>query len=231
MRISGALLGTGTGDTAVVLAHGFLGHREKPAIRLVAEHLAGRFGVLVFDLRGHGRSGGACTGGENEAFDVHAVVAHARRCGFRKVVTVGGSLGGIAVLREAAMFHDSDAVVGISSPARWNASESAAVKRASWLFVSPIGRAFARRILGTRIRPAGDPEEPADLVGRISPTPLLLIHGTDDHFFPPADAELLYRRAGAPKNLLLIPGFGHAEDGFTPQFAVRLGDEIERLLA
>lgn len=231
VRLAGTLVGEGR-DTAVVVAHGFAGWRTKPKIRFLAETLSRRYGVFVFDLRGHGQSGGACTGGEDEMLDVHAVVEYARRRGFARVVTVGGSLGGIAVLNEAAEFGDVDAVVAISAPAVWMTGEpTKAVRRAMWLFTSPVGRALSHSLLGTRIGiPTGDRAAPAELVERISPIPLLVVHGEDDHWFPVAHARLLFERAREPKRLLVLPGFGHGEDGFTDAFASRLTDEIADLL-
>jgi pimeloyl-ACP methyl ester carboxylesterase len=209
-----------------------MGYRTKKPWRILAEGLAARYSVITFDLRGHGQSAGECSGGESELHDVHAVVRWARARGFPRVVTVGGSLGGIAVIREAASFHDPDAVVAISTPALWGVSDSKAVRRMMWVFTSRSGRALARRLMGTRIHMDwGDPEPPAEMIGRIAPTPVLIVHGRDDHFFPPADAELLYNRAGQPKQLLLMEPFGHAEDGFTPAFADRIGSEIEAMLA
>ncbi|MBI4729823.1 MAG: alpha/beta hydrolase [Acidobacteria bacterium] len=234
VRLAGTLLGERREGTAIVLVHGFLGFRQKERGRLLAETLSRRFAVLAFDLRGHGQSGGSCAGGGSEALDVRAVARHARARGFDRVVTVGWSLGGIAVIQEAARFHGSDAVVAISAPAVPHLAESTAVRRAKWLFVSPLGRRLAERVLGTRITldfgEMAGAEPPADLVGQIAPTPLLLVHGTDDRFFPPSEAEMLYARAGDPKRLVLLPDFGHAEDGFTPEFCLRLADEIEDLL-
>lgn len=230
VRLAGTRLGTNP-DTAIVLVHGFMGYRTKPKWRLLAEGLADRFTVFTFDLRGHGQSGGACTGGEREANDVHAVVAYARARGFRRVVTVGGSLGGIAVLFEAARDRDIDGVVAISTPALWGTSNTKMVRRMTWLFTSPVGRAVARRLMGTRIHLVwGDPEPPAEVVHRIAPIPLLIMHGDDDHFFPPDDARLIFERAGEPKRLEILPAFGHAEDGFTPEFAARLCGDIDALL-
>lgn len=230
IRIAGTLLGPAGAPAAIVLAHGFLGYRTKPKMRILGEGLAGRFAVFTFDLRGHGGSGGLCTAGDREALDVDAVVRAARGRGFHRIVTVGGSLGGIAVLRQAALYGDVDAVVAISTPARWGGATKA-VRRTSWLLTTSIGRELARRMGGVRIATSwSDPPPPGEIVGGISPTPLLIVHGDDDHFFPVEEAEILHERAGEPKRLWRIPGFGHAEDGYTAAFARRLGDEIDALL-
>ena len=230
VRLAGTRLGVSS-DTAVVVVHGFMGYRQKPKWRVLSQGLAQHFTVLTFDLRGHGQSGGACTGGEHETLDVHAVVQYARDHGFERVVTVGGSLGGIAVVREGALYDDVDGVVAISTPARWNAYENKAVRRATWLFTSRAGRALARRVMGTRIHlDWGNPEAPVDLVGKIAPTPLLLVHGANDHFFPAEAARELLEAAGEPKDLWLLDGFGHAEDGFTEEFAAALAARIHQLL-
>ncbi len=231
VRLAGTRLGADRG-TAVVIAHGFMAYRTKPRWRVLAEGLAGRFTVYTFDMRGHGQSGGACTGGEREMGDVHAVVSYARSRGHERVVTVGGSLGGIAVIGEAAAYHDVDGMIAISSPAEWATSDSKMVRRMTWVFTSSLGRALARRVMGTRIHLEwGSPLPPAENIARIAPIPVLIIHGADDHFFPATDAQLLYERAGEPKRLLILPTFGHAEDGFTPTFVEQLADEAEKLVA
>lgn len=50
------------------------------------------------------------------------------------------------------------------------------------------------------------------LADRLSPRPLLLVHGTDDTVVLPAASEDIYRRAQEPKELVYIPGADH---GFT----------------
>jgi fermentation-respiration switch protein FrsA (DUF1100 family) len=47
-------------------------------------------------------------------------------------------------------------------------------------------------------------------VGRISPRPLLLIHGADDIRLPPSCSEYLYARAGEPKELIIYEGATHS---------------------
>ncbi len=64
---------------------------------------------------------------------------------------------------------------------------------------------------------------PADAAARISPVPLLIVHGDQDEFFPVDHAEQLFAAAREPKELWIIPGFGHAESGTTPALLDRIG--------
>jgi uncharacterized protein len=214
------LMGTRVGarGAALVLCHGFLGwHRKAPVVRFV-ERMAEWFTVYAFDLRGHGRSGGTCTYGDEEFRDVDAVARLARSEADR-VATFGASMGGIAVLRQAALLDDVDAVMIVSTPARWRGHRSAQVRRIQAMSVSRGGRGLVRG-LGVRVTDRWNwPEDPEELVGKIAPTPLIIAHGRDDHFFDVENAWRLYARAEQPKRLLLGAPYGHAEDGFTPGFA------------
>jgi len=49
------------------------------------------------------------------------------------------------------------------------------------------------------------------LVGRISPRPLFLAHGTTNDLYSPEEAERLYALAGEPRELHLLEGAGHSE--------------------
>jgi putative redox protein len=50
---------------------------------------------------------------------------------------------------------------------------------------------------------------PLHWIGRISPRPLLLIHGDKDDLVPVEHAHRLYEKAGEPKELDIIPDAGH----------------------
>lgn len=50
---------------------------------------------------------------------------------------------------------------------------------------------------------------PIHWIDRISPRPLALIHGENDDLVPVEQARKLYKKAGQPKQLLIIPGAGH----------------------
>jgi fermentation-respiration switch protein FrsA (DUF1100 family) len=163
------------------------------------------------------------TFGGLEISDIDAVLARARQDGHEVVATIGASMGGIAVVRHAALLGGVDAVVAVSTPARWDGHRSAAVRRMAWLTATTHGRRLGR-VAGVRLSSEWvRPEAPGDVVGKIAPVPLLLVHGRDDHFFDEEEAWRLYRAAGEPKALWLAERFGHAEDGFTPAFAERMG--------
>lgn len=50
---------------------------------------------------------------------------------------------------------------------------------------------------------------PLKWIDKISPRPLLLIHGDKDDLVPVAHARELYKKAGEPKKLVIIPGAWH----------------------
>jgi pimeloyl-ACP methyl ester carboxylesterase len=221
----------GRGDVALVFCHGFLGWHRKARLVAFQEELARSFTVYAFDFRGHGESGGESTFGGREILDIEAVVRLIRGEGFDRVITFGGSMGGIAVIRHAALLGGVEGVLSVSTPATWSGHESEAIRRAVWLTSTPSGR-WVLRSSGVRVARAWERfEAPVDVVDRISPTPLWLVHGRDDHFFDEEQAWLLYRRAGEPKRLLLASRFGHAEDGFSTAFAGHVSEIVLRGLA
>jgi hypothetical protein len=52
---------------------------------------------------------------------------------------------------------------------------------------------------------------PEWIVDRIAPRPILFITTDDDRLVPPQESEAMYARAGEPKKLVVLRGFGHYE--------------------
>jgi len=212
-------------DLAIVVAHGFTGGMERPKVQAVIERLPPFAGVYVFDFRGHGKSGGMSTVGDDEVLDLDAVVAAARRDGYRRVVTLGFSMGGAVAIRQAALqgirtHAPVDAVATVSAVSRWYRTETPPMRRLHWAIQTRAGREFARRALGTRIATEGwspAPAPPDAVVGRIAPVPLLLVHGDRDPYLTIDNAEDLLAAAHEPVTLWRWPGFGHAESAMTTE--------------
>jgi pimeloyl-ACP methyl ester carboxylesterase len=223
-------------QVAVVVAHGFTQSITRPGVRDVVSALAAHAGVVAFDFRGHGRSSGQSTVGEREVLDLDAAVAAARELGYSDVVTCGWSMGGSVVLRHAALHGGVDAVISVSAVSRWYYKDTTPMRRVHWVIETRLGRFISHRALRTRISPAGwdpqsPPESPIEVVPRISPIPLLFVHGDRDHYFPVDHAQALYDAAREPKELWLVEGFGHAESGASPELLDRIGAHLPALLA
>jgi hypothetical protein len=60
---------------------------------------------------------------------------------------------------------------------------------------------------------------PEWVVDKIAPRPVLFITADDDRLVPPAESEALYARAGEPKKLVVLKGYGHYEVYAEPAFS------------
>jgi pimeloyl-ACP methyl ester carboxylesterase len=218
----------GHDDLAIVLAHGFTLHWQHGAVWTVATRLNRSCGVIAFDFRGHGRSGGTSTLGDREIRDVDIALRYARELGYQRVATVGFSMGASVVLRHAALIGGSDAVVSVSGPGRWYYRGTRPMRKVHWAVEHRAGRLVTRTLLHTRIssgRWDPVPMPPADAAAQVAPTPLLIVHGDRDGYFPVDHARQLYDAAREPRELWIEPGFGHAESGAdeTPALLDRIG--------
>jgi pimeloyl-ACP methyl ester carboxylesterase len=99
------------------------------------------------------------------------------------------------------------------------------MRKVHWAVETRLGRLVARTFLNTRIsdgRWDPVPVPPADAAAKIAPTPLLIVHGDKDEFFPADHAEQLFEAAHQPKELWIVPGFGHAETAAQPDLVDRM---------
>lgn len=216
----------GDEDLGIVLAHGFAQSWQRPAVWKAATRLNQFGGVVTFDFRGHGRSGGVSTMGDKEIKDVEVAVGYARELGYRHVATIGFSMGASTVLRHGGLIGHVDAVVSVSGPGRWFYRGTRPMRLVHLAIEHRAGRVFAKAILKTRISNGKwdpVPLPPDDAAALIAPIPLLIVHGDNDEFFPVDHAERIYAAASEPKELWIVPGFGHAERGTGPQLIGRIG--------
>lgn len=202
------------GEAAIVLVHGFLSERRELLDLVPPLHEAG-FDLLLYDQRGAGLSeGDGVTFGYYEARDLIAAAAYLRaRSGAARLGALGVSQGAATVLLAAGADATLAAVVADSPFADL---EQVAAEGAARLYgplygllsplLSPLMLWHAERQSGLRAALV----RPIDAVRRISPRPVLLIHGLDDRLYGSAHSEALYAAAGEPKALWLVPGAPHA---------------------
>ncbi len=214
-------------DLAIVLAHGFTLSWQRPAVWQIATRLNRMAGVLAFDFRGHGRSGGLSTMGDKEISDLDVVVGYARELGYQRVAAVGFSMGASIVLRYAGLVGGGlDAVVSVSSPGWWYYRGTERMRRVHFAVEHRVGRLITRKAYDTRILPEPwdpVPVPPDQAAARIQGIPLLVVHGDQDPYFPVEHAQQIFQAAQEPKELWLLPGYGHAETACRPELTDRIG--------
>ena len=238
----------GEGPVTFVVAHGITGSREKTGMKLITSWLSQHGRVVFFDQRGHGESGGKCTMGYREPMDLDAVIAWARTLSDDPVVTVGFSLGASVVIRHAALTTDRspapriddlivveerpDVTVIVSGVAQWFFRGTKIMDRLFRVSATPWGR-WAMRGKGVKIsvRDWVGPDAAPELLP-MSPTacaaviqhPLLIVHGTNDHYFPEQHAERVFAAAAGNTgtSLWVEEGMGHAERATTQELVDRI---------
>ena len=87
-------------------------------------------------------------------------------------------------------------------PDRQSAELAAAARRGNPGAVSQIPLEFIDDTLGFNAE---------WVVDRIAPRPVLFITTDNDRLVPPEESEAMFRRAGEPKKLVMLHGFGHYE--------------------
>jgi pimeloyl-ACP methyl ester carboxylesterase len=222
--LQGLHLPGAVGAPVFVIGHGFTNSIAKASTRAVIDHFADFGAVVALDFRGHGRSGGSGSVGRDEVLDLDAAVAFASSQDYGAIHSVGFSMGASIALRHAALGARSvDTVVAVSSPSRWYIRETSPMRRVHWLLENPLGPAVGR-MLGVRLGVPWPviPQTPLEVIDRITPTPLLLVHGTDDHYFSPAHALALQAASRGHAELWIEPGMGHAESASTPELIGRI---------
>ena len=233
----------GSTDTVALLGHGFTGSWKRPAVRAIAVALAAQLGVVSFDFRGHGSSEGESSLGDSEIYDVEAAAVWARSLGYRRVVSIGFSMGASVVLRHAALLGGVSAVAAVSGPAFWYYRGTPSMRFLHSVVESRIGRRAAALTRNTRIssrawNPGELPLSPVGAVAKLAAVDLLIVHGDVDRYFPLEHAHALFEasthspawqsensgeKAGVRRDLWIESGFGHAESAIDRALVDRIG--------
>jgi len=185
----------------VLVAHGYGDRRSEDFYTFFASH---GYGVLAWDFRGHGASGGdLVTLGYHETLDVEAALAYAlAQPGVEHIGGWGGSMGAVTMIRVTAGHPEIEALVA-DSP--FVTLEDELDLRVPYPLLNPLIRSFAERETGLRLETV----RPVDDIRLISPRPVFLIQGMGDTMVPLDSAERLYAAAGEPRELWTEPDVPH----------------------
>lgn len=194
-----------TNRAGVVLLHGAGGNRT--SLLPEARQLASRgFGVLLFDLPGHGESDGEIHWSDGEARALVAavdVLAQRPDLDATRLGALGFSMGGAVLARVAPMEPRLRAVVFAGTPS--DQVKQIEWENRQWGPLSQLPSLWAVQRGGVPIYA----NQPRDRVGAIAPRPVLIVGGTADQTVPEFLTEDLFAAAKDPKQLLLVDGAGH----------------------
>jgi pimeloyl-ACP methyl ester carboxylesterase len=189
---------------AVILVHGAGGDRS--SLLAEARMFSSRgYGVLSFDLPGHGESGGEIRWAEPERASVRAAVDwldESAELGPRGIGAFGFSLGGYVLVQVAAVEPRLSGLVLSGTPS--DPVEQVRYQHARYSFLSQSPALFVLERGGMDLAVRG-----VDFASQVAPRPLLVIGGSEDHTVPARMAEALFRAAREPKELYLIAGADH----------------------
>ncbi|MHB1488031.1 MAG: alpha/beta hydrolase [Acidimicrobiales bacterium] len=200
----------------LILCHGFPSGPKGAALSghsfpQLAQRLATEAGwsVLSFNFRGTGESGGDFSlRGWLE--DISAVLHHASMAGWGSagIWLAGFDIGGSLALCATGADGLVKGVACLAGPAEFShwAGDGDFLERARQLGVvhtrgfPPDPGGWADELVAIR---------PVDAAAKISPRPVLIVHGSEDEVVPVTDARLLADSAGEGAELRVLTGAGH----------------------
>jgi fermentation-respiration switch protein FrsA (DUF1100 family) len=185
----------------ILVAHGYNGNRPENIYAMLAQH---GYGVLAWDFRAHGQSGGeTCSLGDYEQLDVEAALDYVlKQSDVKHIGAWGGSMGAATILLTAAKRPEIEAVVSDSAfPSLEDVMRLNTPIKIMQPFVLFIGNWSS----GTHI----DQVRPVDEIAKISPRPVFIIDGWEDAAVAMNSPYRLFDAAKDPKQLWVEDGVPH----------------------
>jgi fermentation-respiration switch protein FrsA (DUF1100 family) len=196
----------------IIMLHGEKEHRADESIGMLdlAAVLVERgYNVLMFDMRGHGESGGSMmSAGYHEKKDLLGAVDYLRGRGLGRIGVLGFSMGAATALMAATESDDIGAVVADSSFADLEdimGPEFSKRTKFPRFFLPPL--LFMVKVMyGVDFTAVA----PVEAVSEAPSTPVFIIHGELDDVIPVEHAHRLKEASQHPQSRLwLIPSAEH----------------------
>jgi pimeloyl-ACP methyl ester carboxylesterase len=198
-------------DSVVIVCPGFFNSKESRWMRKTAGILSDKYDVIIFDFRGHGKSGGKYTWSAKENLDLDAVVGYAESLGYKHIGVLAFSLGAAVAINYASGRSDIESMVLISCPSTFQSIDFHFWEPGMW---ADLKDNIDSRWEGKGAR-AGNillaKESPLDKISGIKDTPILFISGDRDWVVKPRHSVKLYDAAKVYKRIEIIKGGFHAE--------------------
>ncbi len=215
LKLAGLLCPGPDTDTVVIVCHGFTGSKEGggKAIAMAEEIRRRGYASLLFDFSGCGESEGNFAGVSltNHVNDISSSVDYCLGLGYQRILTLGRSFGGAAVLCHCGFDKRVAGVCAWAAPANPARLFTGFIDTAQETIndLVPLtgdrGTVFVKRSFFDDL----NKHDVLKHTGLIAPRPLLVVHGSDDAVVPAENAQAVFNAAGTPKDIHIIQGADH----------------------
>jgi pimeloyl-ACP methyl ester carboxylesterase len=219
IRLEGWWIPAGQTRRTIIFLHGYGGTYDPDLKYVPAFHDAG-FNVMMFDFRAHGRSGGHYTTvGALEQRDCLAAIDFAVGRGSLSIGLFGFSMGGRVAILSAPQRPQVKAVISDGGPPRLNIIAAYELqKRGAYrglskilAFMMELGMCIGSGVNVFRL-------EPYVQAKKLSPLPVMFIHGGHDPYTRLDDLESMVKAAGSNAEIWRVDEAGHRDaDVFRPE--------------
>lgn len=202
---------------AIIICPGFMMYKDSKPFSMLSQKLSESFDIITMDFRGHGRSKGVYTFTSCESRDLKSVLDYTKPK-YSSIGILGFSLGAAVAINETALSKSANKLMVVSAPSEFGKIENrflnkdiivSTIKKFEWgMGCTRLGNVFLKKA------------RPIDNIDKISPVPILFVHGKKDTIIRPWHSDSLYKKAKDPKRLVIYEKCLHAEDIF-------LGDKFE----
>lgn len=198
-------------ESVLIICPGFMMYKDSKPFLMLSKRLSEDFDIITMDFRGHGKSSGQYTFTSQEGLDLKAVIDYSIPK-YKFIGIIGFSLGAAVVINEMAKERSANRLMVVSAPTEFERIEnrflnkevvSSTIKKFGW----QMGQVRLGNILLAK-------PKPIENVDKISPIPILFVHGQKDTIVEPRHGRSLYEKAKEPKRLVIYENGLHAEDLF-----------------
>lgn len=195
----------------LIICPGFMMHKASKPFLMLSKRLSKDFDIITMDFRGHGKSKGTYTFTSREGRDLKAVIDYAKP-NYKWIGIIGFSLGAAVAINEIAKHKYADRLMVVSAPTEFERIENRFLNKD---VIISTAKKIDWRMGNVRMgNPLLRKTRPIDTVDKISPIPILFVHGKKDAIVNENHSRSLYEKAKEPKRLVIYKECLHAEDIF-----------------
>ncbi len=162
------------------------------------------FNLFIFDYRGYGKSEGSpeIQGVHLDAEAALKTLLSLPRAGGKRIIVLGQSLGGAIAVYTTANSPYKDSITALVIDSAFSGYRLIAREKLSQFYITwPLQYPLSFLV--------SDSYSPIRWIRKVSPVPLLIIHGEQDPVVPIHHGQILYDEALPPKKFWMSPVPGH----------------------